>query len=65
MNRELKAQIILKYGSQSNFGQAIGEDETIISRVIHGRRVLDREKREKWADSLGCEQDELFKKNTR
>ena len=43
MNLKLKSQIILKYGSQSNFAQALRADETIISRVIHGRRELDKE----------------------
>ncbi len=63
MNLKLKSQIILKYGSQSNFAQALREDETIISRVIHGRRELDNAKQERWAASLGCSSQEIFQRD--
>ena len=60
MNLELKAQIVRKYGSQANFAQAVKADETVISRVIRGRRPLKPEDREKWARALGRRPEELF-----
>jgi len=60
MNRILKARIIEKYGTQADFSQAVKTDETVISRVVRGRRQLDNEAQKKWADALECEAQELF-----
>ena len=40
MNKILKARIIERFGSQADFAQAIGIDETKVSRIIRGRRRL-------------------------
>jgi len=61
MNRFLKAKIVERFGTQADFGQAIGEDETLISRVVRGRRQLSLERKVKWADALGCKVKELFR----
>jgi predicted transcriptional regulator len=50
MNRELKAEVIRKYGSQVNFSEATGIPASELSRIINGRKspsdaekqVLDR-----------------------
>ena len=60
MNLKLKSKIVEKYGTQSDFAPVVNEDETIISRVIRGRRELNPEKQKIWADVLGCEPKELF-----
>jgi plasmid maintenance system antidote protein VapI len=60
MNKILKAKIIEKYGSQADFAQAIKTDETIISRIIRGRRTLDSETQHTWARVLGCNAEDIF-----
>lgn len=60
MNRNLKAEIIKKYGSQFEFAHAIGWHESIISRVIRGHHVLEDTAKQKWADVLGADVKELF-----
>ncbi len=64
MNKVLKGKIIEMYGTQADFAFAIGEDETVISRVIRGRRVLDSEKKAKWATILKCKPGAIFKNTT-
>ena len=60
MNKKLKAKIIEKYGTQADFAQTIKTDETIISRIIRGRRTLDPDKQFEWAQALGCKLKEIF-----
>jgi len=60
MNRKLKAKIVEHFGTQSDFAQAIGADETIISRIIRGRRMLSPEKQIIWAKALGCKPKDIF-----
>ena len=52
MNRKLKARIVETYGSQADFAAALRIDESIVSRIIRGRRVLSPEDTEKWARIL-------------
>ncbi len=54
MNR-LRLRILQKYHSQANFAMELKVDESVISRVLHGRRGLTPENREKWAKALGCD----------
>ena len=60
MNKSLKAKIVEKYGTQADFAEAIETDETIISRIIRGRRQLDSEKQLIWAKALGCKSKDIF-----
>jgi hypothetical protein len=60
MNIRLKAAIIVKYGTQADFADAIDTDETIISRIIRGRRQLDSDKQSIWAKALGCKPEDIF-----
>lgn len=60
MNRKLKVAIIEKFGSQADFSMVIEDDESVISRVIRGRRRLSADKQKIWADALGCKRDDLF-----
>ncbi|MBC8180361.1 XRE family transcriptional regulator [candidate division KSB1 bacterium] len=61
MNRELKALIILKFGSQFEFARAIREHESIVSKVIRGRKTLTPEAQRLWAKKLGCSPGSIFK----
>jgi len=60
MNKKLKARIIEKYGSQADFAQAIKTDETVVSRIVRGRRTLTPEIQKQWAKVLGCKPKDLF-----
>jgi hypothetical protein len=60
MNKKLKLKIIERYDSQSNFSIAVGEREPTVSRVIHERERLDKERQQKWANSLGVQPEEIF-----
>jgi len=57
MNRKLKARIYEEFGSQADFAVAIRVDESVVSRVLHGRRSLSLEDRRKWSRVLGCKPD--------
>ena len=59
----LKARIVEAFGTQADFAQEIGEDETLISKIICGRRTLSLEKQKKWAEALGCKPNDLFSGN--
>jgi hypothetical protein len=63
MNIKMKMLIIEKFGSQANFSMIVNEDESAISRVIWGRRLLNIEQQKKWAKFLGCKPEELFPSN--
>jgi len=58
----LRIKIIEKFGTSSDFAQAIKVDESIISKVIWGRRDLSPKTREEWAKVLGCSTELLFYK---
>lgn len=61
MNKFLKAKIVERFGSQFEFARAIGEHESVVSRVIRGRHTLTVDGRIKWAQVLECDDaDSLF-----
>ena len=55
MNKKLKAKIIEQFGSQADFAQEIQVDESIISRIVRGRRVLSPEDQAMWCRILECD----------
>jgi len=61
MNWNLKVKIVETFRSQADFAMAVKERESIVSKVIRGRRRLSREKQEKWAKILKCQPEEIFK----
>lgn len=60
MNLKLKAKIIEKYGTQADFAPVIDIDESLISKIVRGRRTLPVEKQVEWAEALGSTPRELF-----
>jgi hypothetical protein len=60
MNWLLKQKILEEYGTQADFANAINTDETIVSRVVRGRRKLNPKIRKKWADVLRCKPKDIF-----
>jgi Protein of unknown function (DUF739) len=60
MNRELKGEIVKRFGSQFNFAHAIGWHEATVSRVIRGHHVLDDDTKREWAATLETDVARLF-----
>jgi plasmid maintenance system antidote protein VapI len=56
----LKARIVEKFGTQSDFSQAIKTDEAIISKIVRNRRQLTTDQKLEWANKLGCDPKEIF-----
>lgn len=55
MNKKLKAKIVERFGSQADFAQELQVDESIISRIVRGRRVLSPEDQVTWCKVLKCD----------
>ena len=62
MNRALKAIIVFRFGTQDDFARAIGENPSIVSKVIRGRHTLSADKKSTWASTLQCEIKSIFPK---
>ncbi len=60
MNKALKVRIIEIFGTQADFAQALGMDESYVSRVIRGRRELDTANQNRWAELLKCKSENIF-----
>ena len=60
MNRELKSKIVLKFGTQQDFADAIGETPSKVSNVIRGRHKLSKVDKLLWAMFLKCSLREVF-----
>jgi plasmid maintenance system antidote protein VapI len=52
MNRKLKGKIVERFGCQADFAQMAKVDESVVSRVIHGRRNLPEDEKARWAKIL-------------
>ena len=60
MNLKLKIKILEKFGSQADFAQKLNIDETVISRIVRGRKDLPDDKKRLWAKVLHCNPDDIF-----
>ncbi len=60
MNKKLKAQIFLHFGSQRAFAFKMMEEESYVSKVVRGWRTPDPERKASWAEALECEIDDIF-----
>ena len=60
MNKMLKARIVEKYGNQFGFAVAAGIHESLVSKVIQGRRNLNGDEQYRWAKILGTDPNEIF-----
>jgi plasmid maintenance system antidote protein VapI len=58
----LKRKIIAQFRSQSNFAQTVGVDDSKLSRIINGRRVLSDQEKIRWARLLDADAEELFER---
>jgi len=64
MNKKLKAQIFLHFGSQRAFAFKLMEEESYVSKVVGGWRTPAPEKQAVWAEALKCEVGEIFPAET-
>jgi len=55
MTKSLRLRILEKFESQANFAMKLKIDESVVSRIIRGRKKLTKENREKWAKALECD----------
>lgn len=60
MNLKLKFRIIELFGNQANFAQKMGLQESLVSRVVRGRRSISKEDQKKWARNLRQDVERLF-----
>ena len=59
MNRKLKGKIIEVFGTQADFSQTLGVNESVVSRVVRGRKTLTPAEAERWARALGMTAEAL------
>jgi len=60
MNLFLKTRIIEKFGTQVDFAQEIKVSETLVSKIVRGRRAIDPEWQLIWAKALDCDPKGIF-----
>jgi len=60
MNRNLKAEIVRKYGVQYFFAQALGIRENTVSAVVRGSKEIPAAEKQRWAENLGVPVKKLF-----
>jgi transcriptional regulator with XRE-family HTH domain len=60
MNLVLKISILQKFLYQADFAKAVGVNETVLSRIVKGRREPTPEQKSKMARILEVPRDELF-----
>ena len=65
MNLSLKSQIVLRYGNQRKFAQALDVCESTVSQVVTGRINLSPGENRRWAELLGIPVGELFPEEAR
>jgi transcriptional regulator with XRE-family HTH domain len=59
MLRRLKGRIVEMFGTQSDFADKLGINESIVSRVVRGRKRLTAEEVEEWAEALAIGQEDF------
>ena len=59
-NLRLKAMIILKFGTQYGFANALGVRDPWISKVINWHEYLPIDTERHWAKMLGCKRTDIF-----
>ncbi len=55
----LRARIIELFGTQADFASFIKADETLVSRIVNGRREIPESQRAAWAKALQTKDEEL------
>ena len=59
-NFKLRARIIEHFGLISDFAEAVGDDASVVSRIVNNRAKISPERAERWSSVLGADLMELF-----
>ncbi len=59
-NKKLKSAIFSLYETQAEFAEDLGINDTLLSKIIRGRREPTPELRQKISQKLGVEEREVF-----
>ncbi|MBP1609665.1 MAG: hypothetical protein H6Q04_1900 [Acidobacteria bacterium] len=59
-NLRLRARIIEHFGLISDFAEAVGDNISVVSRIVNNRAKISPERAEKWSSVLGADLLELF-----
>ena len=62
-NLILKIAILTRFRRQADCAEALKINETILSKIVQGRRAPTLEQRQILSQTLGINQDELFPQN--
>jgi plasmid maintenance system antidote protein VapI len=54
-NKELRLRIFELFDYQAYFAEAVGMDESKVSRILQGRKKLRSDESENWQKVLGCD----------
>jgi len=65
VNNFFKGKIVQEFGTQADFAAAVGVDESVVSRVVRGRRDIPVQIKRQWAEVLKCDAQELFRDETK
>jgi transcriptional regulator with XRE-family HTH domain len=60
MNLILKISILEKFHRQADFAQKAGIEESLLSKIVNGRRSPTVEQRQAISKTLGIDASELF-----
>lgn len=60
LNFDLKLKILQEFHSQSDFALFLKANESIISKVVRGRREISDSEKRRWAKALKCTVGEVF-----
>jgi plasmid maintenance system antidote protein VapI len=59
-NLKLRAKIVERFGLISDFAEEVGDDVSIVSKVINNRLKISTERAAKWSNLLGADVREMF-----
>ena len=60
MNTKLKAKIIENCGHQWKFAAKMDVPESVVSKILNGRRELSVKDKRIWAKALKCKVSDIF-----
>ena len=62
MNKQIRLKIIEKYNTIAEFSHHIRQHQSDVSRVLHGKKVLKRDKLRQWSEALCIDVSKLLER---
>ena len=59
MHQNLRIEILKRFRTQADFAAALKKNDSVVSRVVQGRRRLSKIESELWQKTLKCKQELL------